>query len=303
MSKLFNQIKYYCWCSDYQTTTGEGRLGRSFLDNLSSSNKLYFYSTNKFIKNKLLFKILNYKYISPFIGIVFCWSIFLNNKRPIYVNYLPFWNFFLFIFLPPKTIFGPITGGANFTKEKQFYVRKYLFPILYKISEFFLNLRNVNIIFSTDLLKKHLSKLTIKRSNFNYILKLISTKKKQNKNIDFLIYYRNHHNKKSFFSIDLIKKLIKLNFKVHIVGDRLNVHHIVNHGYVSNKKINNLLSKTYYSLASNENIYGLFTMECINNHVKLIINREDKTKIKYFKKNFIFLDFKKIEKLKYIKNK
>jgi len=303
MLKLFSKKKYYCWCCDYQSTTGEGRLGRSFLDQLSLNNKLYIYSTDKFVKNKLLFKILNYKYISPFIGIVFCWSIFLNNKRPIYVNYLPFWNFFLFIFLPPKTMFGPITGGANYTKEKQFYIRKYLFPILYKISEFFLNLRNVNIIFSTDLLKKNLTRLTIKKANFNYVLNLISIKKKKSKNIDFLIYYRDHHNKKKFFSTDLINKLIKLNFKVHIVGDRLKLPHIVNHGYISNKKINNLLSKTYYSLVSNENIYSLFTIECINNHVKLIIGRRDKTKIKYFKKNFIFLDFKKIEKLKYIENK
>ena len=298
MLKLFNKKKYYCWCCDYQSTTGEGRLGRSFLDKLTTNNKLYIYSIDKFVKNKLLFKILNYKYISPFIGIVFCWSFFLNNQRAIYVNYLPFWNSFLFIFLPPKTILGPITGGANYTKGSQFYIRKYLFPILYKISEFFLNLRNVNIIFSTDLLKKHLSKLTIKKSNFNYVFNLISIKKKKRKNIDFLIYYRNHLNKKKFFSIDLINKLIKLNFNVHIVGDYLKLPHVVNHGYVSNKEINNLLSKTYYSLASNENIYGLFTLECINNHVKLIINIEDKFKIKYFKKNFIFLDFKKIEKLK-----
>ena len=29
-----------------------------------------------------------------------------------YVNFLPLWNFFLFMFLPKQTILGPITGSV-----------------------------------------------------------------------------------------------------------------------------------------------------------------------------------------------
>jgi hypothetical protein len=300
MLKLLIKKEYYCWCCDYYSTTGEGRLAKNFTEKLSLNNKLYIYTVNKITKNKILSEILNYKYISPFIGVIFCWFIFLRGKKTIYINYLPFWNFFLFIFLPPKTIFGPITGGANYLKNNEFYIRRYLFPIFYKISEFFLNLRKVNIIFSTDLLKPHLSKFTIKKSIFNYVFNLISKKKKRKKNIDFLIYYRKHHNKKYFFPFDLVSKLLILNYKVHIVGDYLKLTGIINHGYISNKKVNNLLAKTYYSFVSNENVYGLFTIECINNHVKLIVNLKDRSKIKYLNENFIFINFNKTKNLKYL---
>ena len=34
-----------------------------------------------------------------------------KNKEICYINYLPLWNFLIFILLPPKTILGPVTGG------------------------------------------------------------------------------------------------------------------------------------------------------------------------------------------------
>ena len=106
-------------------------------------------------------------------GIVFCWKKYFSNEKVCYLNYLPLWNFLIFIFLPPNTILGPITGGANFSKNNKinFFIRAFLFPVLYKISEFFLNLRLKKIIFSTDLLKKNLSKVTIEKSQFNFALK------------------------------------------------------------------------------------------------------------------------------------
>ena len=63
-----------------------------------------------------------------------------------------------------------------------------------------------------------------------------------------------------------------------------------------------LLEKTRFSLISNENAYSLFSIECINNHVKLISNINNKKKIKYFKKNFIFLNLNKTSIIKKLKN-
>ena len=35
--------------------------------------------------------------------------LFLRGFRTVYINYLPLWNTPIFLFCPPKTIFGPIT--------------------------------------------------------------------------------------------------------------------------------------------------------------------------------------------------
>ena len=75
-------------------------------------------------------------------------------------------EFFDFFLLPPKTILGPITGGALYDKSSKFnyLIRNFFFPIFYKFSEFIINLRFKNkIIFSTDLLKKYLSEKNYKK--------------------------------------------------------------------------------------------------------------------------------------------
>jgi hypothetical protein len=197
------------------------------------------------------------------------------------------------LLLPPSTKIGPITGGASFTKGNQYLIRKYIFPVLYKISEKIINFRYKNILFTTSLLKQYLSKETVKKSNFNFIFNYIKINKIKKKNIDFLIYFREHHNKKSLFPYYFINKLVSLGFEIHIVGDYFEHPYVQNHGHINNKQINGLLSRSFFSLISNENPYTIFTIECINNHVKIIVDKIHKEKIKYYKKSFIFLDFKK----------
>jgi hypothetical protein len=289
--------KYYCWASDFSDKTGEGNLARLFIKKKCNQNNYQIFKINNI-------KILNYKYFSPLIGIIFCWYLFIKGKKVVYLNYLPLWNCLIFIFLPPKTILGPITGGAYYKKKK--FIRRFFFPLAYKISEFFLNLRNVKIYFSTELLKKYLYLSTIERSNFNFVLNYYQKKISQKKEIDFLIYYRIHNNKDSFFPNNFIKKLTSLNFNIHIIGDRLNNPLVRNHGYLDNISVNKLLSKTFYSIASGENIYSLFTIECINHNVKILIDCSEKNKINFFKKNFIRLNFKnliEVSKLKVMKSK
>jgi hypothetical protein len=284
--------QFYCWACDISKNSGEGNLANLFIKKNLGTNCI-IYTPNKLnINNKNFNKIINYKYISPLIGIFFCWFFFLKKKKIVYINYLPLWNFLIFSLLPPKTLLGPITGGAYFGK-KQYIVRKFLFPILYKISEFFLIIRKTQINFSTDLLKDYLFNTTIKKSNFNYVFKYYSKRMYKKKDIDFLIYYRKHKNKETLFPFALIKNLIQLNFRIHIVGDHFKNTYVQNHGYLNNNEINNLLSKTYFSLISNENPYTLFTIECLNNNVIILADLSQKNKIKYFRKQFMFLDFNK----------
>ena len=170
--------KIHYWVCDKSENSGEGQLALFFLKSLKKKFRLIEIKKPK-IRNRLLNKIVNYKYILPFLGVLYCWKFFFYKKKIYYINYLPLWNFILFLFLPPNSNIGPITGGANFSKNSSF-VRKFLFPIFYKISEIIIIIRKFNLIFSTDLLKKYLYKKTIKKSIFNFIINNFEFKKKKN---------------------------------------------------------------------------------------------------------------------------
>tara|TARA_B100000787_G_scaffold168956_1_gene158876 strand:+ start:662 stop:1564 length:903 start_codon:yes stop_codon:yes gene_type:complete len=290
----------YIWASDSSKNSGEGRLAHFFLERLSR-NKITFKIIKKTnFKTKFLNKVYNYRYLLPLIGIVNCWYYFLKGHKIGYLNYLPMWNFFIFLLLPPKSIIGPITGGANFNTNN-FFIRKYVFPIFYKISEIIINFRKYNLLFSTDLLKKYLSNRTQKKSEFNFVIKNFSYQRKTKKNIDFLFYFRDHKNKKSFFPFKLINDLIILGFKINIVGSKLNIPQVINHKRITNKKLASLQARTFFTVASSENLYSLFTLECITNNVKILISKRDKSKIKYFNTSFLKINFNNLKELNRVK--
>jgi hypothetical protein len=291
---------YNCWACDFSDKTGEGNLARLFVKKKFTQNNYQIFTLDNIkILNFLNGKILNYKYFSPIIGILFCWYFFLRRKRLVYLNYLPLWNFLLFIFLPPSTLLGPITGGALYKNNDQLFIRKYLFPLFYRVSLFFLKYRNTKLIFSTSLLKKYVPRKLRKKIDFNFVFNLIKKRAKKNKNIDFVIYYKKHKNKINFFPYELVKKISIQGYKVIIVGDYLNITSVVNKGFVSNKKLQELLSRAKYTVASEENIYSIFVIESINNNVKILISKSSKKRIKDQYKNFIFYSSKKIDKKLY----
>lgn len=286
--------KIFVWTCDYSDNTGEGKLARLFLNKMNEKDNFYFILNQK--------KKIKQKYLSTIFGIIYCWKKFLKNERVCYLNYLPLWNFLIFIFLPPKTILGPITGGANYSKSNllSYFTRGIIFPIFYKISEYSLSLRKSKLVFSTDLLKKYLSKKTIKKSSFNFVVKnfLLTKKVRRRKKIDFLIYYRKHNNKISYFPYNLVKKLIRLKYKVHIVGDKLNFPNIKNYGFISSNKLSNLQSLAKYTIISHENPYSFFILECLSNDVKIIVKQDMKRKIILPKKNLIKLDYDSFNSIK-----
>ena len=291
-----NKKTIFIWTCDYSETTGEGKLARLFIKKINFT-KTYNCKINQKATSSS-------RYMSSIVGIFYCWLKYLGNKKVCYLNYLPLWNFFIFIFLPPKTIIGPITGGANFTKTNKinYFIRGIIFPLFYKISEFFINLRfRKDIIFSTDLLKKYLSQKTIKKSKFNFILNIFQRKKKIKKKIDLLIYYRKHKNKEMFFPYNLIKTLVKNKFNIIIIGDKLNISKVKNLGIVSAKKVSKLQSIAKYTIASGENLYSFFIIECLANNVQVIINNHYKNKTKFYKNKFVKINYEKLNNLKKLK--
>ena len=172
-------------------------------------------------------------------------------------------------------------------KNNQYLIRRYIFPILYKISEKIINFRYDKILFSTSLLKQYLSTETIRKSEFDFVLNYVKIKKRKKKKIDFIIYYRKHINKENSFNYNFLEKICSKNYKVNIVGDKINMPNLNNLGYISNKKLNRLLAQTKFTLSSNENIFSLFNIECINNNVKIFADKKHIPKCKFLKKNFI----------------
>ena len=284
----------HLWVCDYSKSSGEGKLARLFVKSLEDETKITI-KTNK--RNGLL----KYKYLSPLLGVFYCWKYYLLGKKIGYVNYLPLWNFLLFMLLPPKTILGPITGGAKFSKYNKFnyYLRGIFFPIFYKISQIFLIIRSNEVIFSTDLLKKYLFKIILKKSKFNFVINQIKIKEnfKHKKNIDFLLYYRKHKNKKTFFPYNFVKKISLMNYNICVVGDKLNIKNIKNLGFLQNNKIEKLQYRSKFTLASGENIYSLFTIECLANGVKILIDKKYNNQIKFYRKKFLIVDFNRINQL------
>ena len=48
---------------------------------------------------------------------------YIFNRKVLYLNYIPLWNFLIFIFLPPNSLIGPITGTI---KKKNLFFIKYI---------------------------------------------------------------------------------------------------------------------------------------------------------------------------------
>ena len=283
---------YFCWASDFSKETGEGQLARLFIErNYSFLNTRIFTPKSINTKKKNLNNFFKYKYVSPFIGIIICWFFFLKKKKTIYINYLPLWNFLIFLLLPPKTILGPITGGSLHNSKN--IIRKFIFPLFYFVSKILIYLRYKKLYFTTDLLKKYFNQNFINKNHFNYVLNKIKKKEiKMKKDIDFIIYYRQHKNKIHNFPYNLIKKIKSFGLKIHVVGHRLNITGVYNHGYKKNYLVQKLLARSRYSICSQENLFSFFTIECINHNVKLLADNSFKDpKIKFYKK-FNFINFK-----------
>ena len=170
--------KIYVWASDTSVYSGEGNLARKYIFYLKKKYQV-IYIKNIF-KNKKEFK---HKYIEPFYGILVLWTEFLKGNKICYVNYLPMWNFLFFLILPPTTLIGPITGGAHNVSSSilNFYVRAFLFPVFYFITNIIFLFRFKKKIFATELLKQNIFKNTVKKSLFNFVYLFFKLKKINNK--------------------------------------------------------------------------------------------------------------------------
>ena len=286
--------RLFCWISDFEKSNGEGITANLFLSKLIDTGD---FNKNKiFIKN--LSNILSYdqlentnklnrggkltfveKYIDPFFGILYLWYRYFRGNKVAFINFLPLWNFLLFLLLPPNTILGPITGTTTYSSDiKGFekFFRKYLMPIQFKISNFIFLFRYKNLTFNTSNLKSVLSKKVIEKSEFNFIYNLYDLNSENlntEKKFDFIFYIRTYPSKGTSKIINFIK-LLKKDFKIVTVGEKLNVDGINEFGLLTREKVLDLCKSTKFTIISSENFYSLFCFDCISNGVKVFFNKE-----------------------------
>ena len=299
MSMRLKKDKIFYWANSELKNDGEGILANNFLfllkNNFKNSSLI---SINKIkLKNK---QSIFAKYILPFYGVILLWGHYLKNEKISYINYLPAWNFLLIFLLPPRTIIGPVTGTIN-RKNWNFFV-----TISSYIGIKFLLIKYKKIIFSHDFFKSFIPRNKIKNCFFNFLLfnfkKKINNKKKK---YDFIFYVRKHNNKGNRFFINLIKILSEKNYKICVMGQKLNIKKNVTYkGIVTRKKSLRLIAVSKYSLGSFENLFSFFVLDCLSNNLKIFFNKNFKIDKKLIKTNlFIPIDFSNLKKsLKRINN-
>lgn len=289
------------WASDLSPSTGEGILAQKFLKfilqkikgpvQIKSFENTYIFKKNNYLKKRTpVYKNFFHKYFGPIYGAYYLW---LNrDKNIIYINYLPLWNFIIFLFLPKKTIIGPITGGIYNNQVTNFnsLIRKYIFPLFFKISIFIIYRKFKKIIFSTNLLKSYIPKSKYNSTLFNFVFSFFNLqfdKRIKEKQFDIIFYNRNHQTKTSKSRNDIINFFSKY-YKICVVGDFYNNSNVKNFGFINRKKIYNLFKKCEIALASEENFFSLFVIDAINCNSKIVSLYECAPK-SFSQKNFFFI--------------
>ena len=280
-----NKDEIYCWACDFATNRGEGKLSNKFLTgkfekkniHIKTISQKFYFNKNQINKNSFTEKKINLNftesYLAPLVGIFWLWWKYLNGKKICYLNFLPLWNSFLFILLPPTTILGPITGSVHKgeIKNVQTFLRKYLLPTLYYINSKLLLLRKQKLIFATSLLKKYFKGDRYSNLKFGYILENIQYGEyNKSKEIDIAIYYREYDTK----SNELFKKLIeycsnKKEINFVYFGHKCKQFADNYLGFITNQKVIDILKKTKFSILSEENFESFFANECLSNHVNI----------------------------------
>ncbi len=185
-------MKIYYWANNIKNNSGEGILALNFISLLITKYKnCKLIKLNTFNHKENFF----YNYILPFFGILKLWIYHIKGKRICYINYLPIWNFLIFLVLPKNTILGPITGSNLKTNI--------LYRILKHIGIFFLKKRNNKILFSHSQFRIYFKNK--KNCFYNFILYNFNFKKNfEEKKFDYIIYFKKNNNKGNKFLMNIL---------------------------------------------------------------------------------------------------
>ena len=67
--------------------------------------------------------------------------------------------------------------------------------------------------------------------------------------------------------------------------------------------VNKLQSRAKFTITTGENIYSIFTIECLSNGVKILIDKKYNKQLNFLKKKFIITNFDKMSNFSKFKKK
>ena len=309
-------LKIYYWANNVKSNSGEGILALNFLSLLKKKYKnCSFTNLNTFNQKENFF----YNYILPFFGVLKLWIYHMKGNKICYINYLPIWNFLIFLSLPKKTILGPVTG-IDLKNNIIYRILKYIGIIILKK-------KNNKILFSHSQFKKYFK--NEKKVFYNFILYDFKFNKvSRKKRFDYIVYFKKNKNKGNDFLINIISRLSR-NFKIVVIGDEFPKHlkneNIFNFVNLNRTKALKFISKSKNSILSKENSLSFFAIDCISHRLNIFHNIEDRlentiktnlftsikfdnldysykilTKNKFFKNNKKYFKFNKSNFLDYL---
>ena len=261
-------LKIYYWANNVKSNSGEGILALNFLSLLKKKYKNYsFTNLNTFNQKENFF----YNYILPFFGVLKLWLYHIKGNKICYINYLPVWNFLLFLTLPKKTILGPITGIDM--------KNNIIYRILKYIGIFILTKKNNKILFSHSQFQKYFKNR--KKVFFNFILYNFNFNKISKKKFDYIVYFKKNKNKGNEFLINIISKLSE-KFKIVVIGDEYPKHlknkNIVNFKNLNRTRALKIISQSKKSILSKENTLSFFAIDCVSCRLNIFHNIDDRLK-------------------------
>ena len=282
-------MKIYYWANNLSKTNGEGILANLFLKKIIFYNPTYelinINSRINYNSSSLL-----HKYIYPVYGALKIRWYSIIKRKTCFINYLPLWNFIIFILLPKNTILGPITGTI---------IQRKLSPLedfFKRISIKIIHLKFNKILFASNFFKKNLNL----PNNFYYNFILSDFKFKKNikpKKFDFVIYHRKYETKGNEFIKRVIIFLANKNYKIAVIGEKiLSKKNLKNFGFVNRLKAKIIISESRYAIASAENLYSFFVQDCLSNGLIVFYNDIFKKYCTFFKNQLIHINYKNINK-------
>lgn len=278
--------KIYFWANNLNENSGEGILASNFIKLLKIKYKKY----NLININKNLHKSNFYfNYVSQFFGIIDLWKYHLKGEKICYINYLPIWNFFIFLFLPKNTIFGPITG----TNSK----KNFLYIFLKYIGISYLKNNRKKNLFSHNQFKKYFRG---QRNFYNFLIYDFKIhKKSKKKKYDLIFYYRNNRNKGNDFLLEIIKN-ISNKYKIAIVGDKIKNFtgnlNIKSFGNIKRQLVFKIIEQSRFALMTKENNLSYFALDCISKNLEIFSNKDLKLDNSIRTNLYIYISFENLKK-------